>query len=219
MNKNIMCVCASRDTIDIGFYDVDVFDDKIETIKLEDWKEAFGLNPKEVADLIIDLCDSDDYSTIIIDCRGFGIAIVDELEKDREFTTPIFKAYIDRLKISSGIIYTKDYITSNKLIVDEELDIDISKFNFKKITPNGLLALDTIAYQKEFSNIVQLFAFIKECVLDGKRIRNKTIIEKNLREILEILVDDLCNADKSNTGVVNDLVRLIDKVNYIRGQY
>lgn len=219
MNKNIMCVCASRDTTDIGFYDVDVFDDKIETIKLEDWKEAFGLNPKEVADLIIDLCDSDDYSTIIIDCRGFGIAIVDELEKDREFTTPIFKAYIDRLKISSGIIYTKDYITSNKLIVDEELDIDISKFNFKKLNPNGLLALDTIAYQKEFSNIVQLFAFIKECVLDDKRIRNKTIIEKNLREILEILVDDLRNADKSNTGVVNDLVRLIDKVNYIRGQY
>lgn len=199
MNKNIMCVCASRDTTDIGFYDVDVFDDKIETIKLEDWKEALGLNPKEVADLIIDLCDSDDYSTIIIDCRGFGIAIVDELEKDREFTTPIFKAYIDRLKISSGIIYTKDYITSNKLIVNEELDIDISKFNFKKLTPNGLLALDTIAYQKEFSNIVQLFAFIKECVLDDKRIRNKTIIEKNLREILEILVDDLCNADKSNT--------------------
>ena len=219
MNKNIMCVCVSRDTTDIGFYDVDVFEDKIGNIKLKDWKEAIGLKPKEVADLIIDLCDSDDCTTIIIDCRGLGIAIVDELEKDREFTTPIFKAYMDRLKISNGIIYANDYITSNKLIVDEELDIDLSKFNFKKQTPNGILALDTPAYQKEFSNIIQLFTFIKECVLDDKRIRNKTIIEKNLREILEILVDDLGNADKSNTGTVNDLVRLIDKVNYIRNQY
>jgi len=84
---------------------------------------------------------------------------------------------------------------------------------------NGTLALDVKSYEKEFGNLVQLFAFIKDCVLDNKRIKNKTIIEKNLREILEILVDDLNNLDKSNAGAVNDLVRLIDKVNYIRNQY
>jgi hypothetical protein len=214
-----MCVCASRDTTDIGFYNVDVFEDKIGEIKLEDWKEADGLRPKEVADLIIELCDSDDYATIIVDCRGFGIAIVDELEKDREFTTPIYKANPNRLNMNDGIIWFNSYIEDNKFIVDEEVDIDLAKFNYKKILPNGIVTLDVTSYEKEFKNIVQLFTFVKSCVLDDKRIRNKTIIEKNLREILEILVDDLCNADKSNTGTINELVRLIDKVNYIRGQY
>jgi hypothetical protein len=207
------------DTTDIGFYDVDVFEDKIGTIKLEDWKEAFGLKPKEVADLIIDLCDSEDYTAIIIDCRGMGIAVVDELEKDREFTTPIYKAYPTRLNINEGIIFVNSYIDDKKFIVDEEVDLDLSKFKYKKILANGILTLDVNSYEKEFSNIVQLFTFVKSCVLDDKRIKNKTIIEKNLREILEILVDDLSNIDKSNTGAVNDLVRLIDKVNYIRNQY
>lgn len=219
MNKNIMCVCASRDTTDIGFYEVDVFDDKIGTIKLEDWKEAIGLNTKDVADLIFDLCDSDDYAAIIIDCRGFGIAIADELEKIREFTTPIYKALTDRLKISNGLVSANEYIMNKKLIKDEELDIDLSKFNYKKLSPNGILALDVTAYEKEFSNIVQLFTFVKDCVLDNKKIKHKTIIEKNLREIVEILVDDLSNMDKSDAGKVNEIVRLIDKVNYIRGQY
>lgn len=218
MNKNIMCVCASRDTANIGFYEVDVFEDKIGTITLEDWKETIGLGIKDVAGLIFELCDSKEYSAIIVDCRWFGIAIMDELEKDREFTTPIFKAMPDRLSTNKGIINFRDNIENKKFTVNEDIDIDLSKFIYKTYG-NGVVTLDLNEYKNEISNIVQLFSFVKECVLDNKRIKNKTIIEKNLREIIEILVDDLQNADKSNAGTVNDLVRLIDKVNYIRGQY
>jgi hypothetical protein len=146
MNKNVMCVCASRDTANIGFYDVDVFEDKIGTVKLEDWKEAFGLNSKDIADLIYDLCDSTEYTAIIIDCRGFGIAIADELEKIREFTTPIFKALPTRLNINEGIIWLKSYIEDKKFIVDGEVDIDLSKFNYKRLSANGILTLDVNAY-------------------------------------------------------------------------
>lgn len=219
MNKNIMCVCASGDTSNIGFYEVDVFENKIGTIKLEDWKEATGLKTKDVADLIFELCDGSDCAAIIIDCRGFGIAIADELEKERNFVVPIFKARMDRSIMSNGIINLIDYITNNKLFIDEDIDLDLSKFGYTKISANGTLALDVKSHEEAFRNLVQLFAFIKDCVLDNKRIKNKTIIEKNLREILEILVDDLSELDKSNAGAVNDLVRLIDKVNYIRNQY
>lgn len=219
MNKNIMCVCASGDTADIGFYEVDVFENKIGTIKLEDWKETTGFKTKDVADLIFELCDDSDCAAIIIDCRGFGMVIVDELEKERDFVVPIFKARIDKSIMSNGVINLIDYITNNKLFIDEDIDLDLSKFSYMGMAANGTFALDVKSHEKEFRNLVQLFAFIKDCVLDNKRIKNKTIIEKNLREILEILVDDLSNLDKSNVGAVNDLVRLIDKVNYIRNQY
>lgn len=218
MNKNIMCVCAGRDTADIGFYDVDVFDDKIGAIKLEDWKETTGLRFKDIADLISELCYDSDYSMVIIDSRGAGVGIVDELEKDSEFTTSMHKASLNSVNINFGIAKLNNYTKSNKFSISEEINVDLNNFSYKMLA-NGKLVLDSKRNEKEFMNIVQFFAFIEACVLDDKRIKNKTIIEDNLREILEILVDDLCNADKSNTGKINDLVRLIDKVNYIRNQY
>ncbi|HHT97027.1 MAG TPA: hypothetical protein GXZ90_03935 [Clostridiales bacterium] len=219
MNKNIMCVGASGDTANIGFYDVDVFENKIDTVRLEDWRETFGLNVRDVAGLIYDLCDGSDYYMIIIDCAGIGIGIADELEKTKEFTTPVYKTSLSPNNINNGVINTREYINNNKLIIDEDIDIDLSKFSYKHISPHGGVRLDVDISEKEFSNIVQFFSFIEICLSDYSKIKNKTIIEKNLHEIVDILINDLSNADTSNVNTINNLARLIDKVNYIRKQY
>jgi hypothetical protein len=219
MNKNIMCVCASRDTADIGFYDVDVFRDKIGNVRLEDWKEIPGLNAKDVADVIAELCEDSDYSMIIVDCRGIGMGIVDELEKNSDFTIPIYKGYPNGVIINCGILKANEYVKSNKVSLDRGLNVDLNKFKFNQVSSNGKLVLDVESNEKEFMNMVQFFAFVEKSVLDDKKIKNKTTIENNLTQILEILVYDLCEVDKSDIIAVNNLVRLIDKVNYIRNQY
>ena len=219
MNKNIMCVCASRDTADIGFYDVDVFRNKIGNVKLEDWKEVHGLRAKDVADVIAQFCECSYYSMIIVDCRGAGISIADELEENGDFTTPIYKGYPNEVIINCGILKTNEYIKSNKIYLGRELAVDLNKFEFNQVSSNGKLVLNVESNEKEFVNMVQFFTFIEKSIFDDKKIKNKTIIEKNLNEILEILIDDIGAVDKSDTTAVNNLVRLIDKVNYIRNQY
>lgn len=219
MNKNIMCVCASGDTVDIGFYNVDVIDNQIGEIWFENWNIASDIKTNEAASVIINLYKGYDCHAIIIDSKGRGIEIISEIEKYRDLSIPIYKARPDLPTISNGIVKLQDYISNNNLVVNNRLNVDLSKFGFAKITPNGMLTLDVRENKKEFNNITILFTFIEDCVLGNEKKNNRIIIEKNLREILEILVKDLCNADKSNPATVNELTRLIDKVNYIRNQY
>lgn len=217
MKKNIMCVSANRDTANVGFYEVEFNNDSIKEIKYAYYNEEKELNINNQADIIAELCEATKTDILIIDCRSVGLAISDILENDSKFEPTILKEYITQIRVSEGLVKIKSYEKDNKLIIGN-VKIDFSKFILNN-TSNGVVKLETSTCDSVFSNLVLLFANIELCTIHSDKEKRRKLIEKNLQEIVETLVDDLANTNKANYKKVNELVRLIDKVNYIRGQY
>ena len=217
MKKNILCVSGNRDTVNVGFYEVEFNDSIIKEIKFAYYNETKETNVNNQTDEISELCKATETDIIIIDCRSSGIAISDILEKDSTFEATIFKEYITQLRMSEGLIKINTYNYDNKLIIGN-VKIDLSKFILNN-TANGVVRLESSSYDSVFSNLALLFANIDTCTINSEKNKKRKLIENNLQEIVEVLVEDLFNINKSNYKRVNELVRLIDKVNYIRGQY
>lgn len=217
MKKNIMCVSASRNTANVGFYEVEFNNELIKEIKFSYYKEEKELNINNQADIIAELCEATKTDIIIIDCRSFGLAISDILENDSNFEPIIIKEYITQIKVSEALIKINSYEKDNKLIIGN-VKIDFTKFILNN-TSNGVVKLEGSECDSVFSNLVLLFANIESCTVSSDKEKRRKLIEKNLQEIVEALIDDLSNTNKANYKKVNELVRLVDKVNYIRGQY
>lgn len=219
MNKNIMCVTMSE-TTDVGFYDVE-YDTKIKNVILQDFQKAISLNNKDVYDLILNLTQSGNIDGIIIDCRGTGLVLVDMLEQDKNFDVPIYKASINRSIMNTSLITIDSYIKGNELIIDEAVDVNIRKFKLTYLNSgqHGLVSLVKTEHDDLFNNLLFLFSFAIECVSSLEENKNKMIVKNNLNEVLDILIDDLSKIDRSNTGRTEELIRLMDKVNYIKSRY
>lgn len=212
-----MCVSASRDTANVGFYEVEFNNELIKEVKFAYYNEEKELNINNQADIIAELCKATKTDIIIIDCKYFGLAISDVLENDCNFEPTIFKEYITQLKVSEGLVKARSYEEDDKLIFGN-VKIDFDKFILNN-TSNGVVKLESSEYDSVFSNLVLLFANIETCTIRSDKEKRRKLIEKNLQEVVEVLIDDLANTNKANYRKVNELVRLIDKVNYIRGQY
>ena len=217
MKKNIMCVSASRDTANVGFYEVEFNNELIKEVKFAYYNEEKELNINNQADIIAELCKDTKTDIIIIDCRSFGLAISDVLENDCNFESTILREYITQLKVSEGLVKVRSYKEDDKLIFGN-VKIDFDKFILNN-TSNGVVKLESSEYDSVFFNLVLLFANIETCTIRSDKEKRRKLIEKNLQEVVEVLIDDLANTNKANYRKVNELVRLIDKVNYIRGQY
>lgn len=217
MKKNIVCVSASRNTTNVGFYEVEFNNELIKEVKFAYYNEEKELNINNQADIIAELCEATKTDIIIIDCRSVGLAISDILENDSNFEPVILKEYITQMKISEGLVRINSYEKDNKLTIGN-VKIDFNKFILNN-TSSGVVKLESSECGSVFSNLVLLFANIETCTIRSDKEKRRKLIEKNLQEIVEALIDDLANTNKANYKKVNELVRLIDKVNYIRGQY
>jgi hypothetical protein len=172
MKKNIMCVSASRNTANVGFYEVEFNNESIKEIKFSHYNEEKELNVNNQADIIAELCEATKSDIIIIDCRSIGLAIADILEKDSNFEATIFKEYITQIRVSESLVRINSYEKDNKFIIGN-VKIDFTKFILSN-TSNGVVKLEGSEYDSVFSNLVLLFANIEACTVSSVKKKKKT---------------------------------------------
>ena len=218
MNKNVMCVTVCGNTTNIGFYDVELSGNSIRYLKLDRYQTEVNLKINEISKLILDIQYIMSLDLIIIDRRGMGIAVADELES-KKCRVPIYRSLVNKQIINEALIKASDLLKEKLLDVDKKVDIDLNKFNITYNSDCTNITLLKSDYDDVFSNICLLLGFGNKAISDIFKTDKRDKIENNLKEILLILVDDLHNLSYLDTKEIEKLTRLIDKVNYIRGQY
>lgn len=218
MNKNVMCVTVCGNTTNIGLYDVELGDNSIRYLRFNGYQTEKDLKIREVSELILKIQSQMMLDLIIIDCRAVGIAIADELEK-RKCNVPVHKAYINKQLMSDALVRVHNLIQENLIEVSNDIDVRLDKFNITYNADNLTVMLLKSDYDNVFSNISMLSIFGYTALSDMFKIDKRERIENNLNEILWILIDDLKNIKYLDSKEIEKLTRLMDKVNYIRGQY
>ena len=228
MNKdNIVCVNVCGRTTSIALYEVETNETEITKVKMNDYKEIGEIKFSSIIDEINKMCAYKDVTHAIMDGNGMCCGIADLLETDDVFWSD--KVYRVRKTTSSHneyLVLTKQLIESNKLSIDKNCHfglvssyLDLSKFELSISTTGCVSLKQTKDYNDVFNNIVYLMCGAKKCTIDTDDKIKRRKIEGCLEDVLEILIDDLSKVNKLNSVKVNDLIRLIDKVNYLRGQY
>jgi hypothetical protein len=121
--------------------------------------------------------------------------------------------------MSEALIELNDLIKNNKVSVFNDIQLDISKFELSYGANCTDVKLVDSDYISLFSNMCFVSGYSFNSLSDTYKIKSRKIVEDNLTEILCILVSDLGKANKLDVREIERLTRLIDKVNYIRGQY
>lgn len=229
MIKNIMCVSVCKTTTDIettiGVYDVAVDSERLICVKLKREESGKFSNSDNVVRKIKMLTDINGIDLIIIDSRAFGITIADMLESDSSFKTPIHRAYVTSKIMTDSILTMKSFIQDNKIKQQAPacgFKIDFNKFDVNVLTKGEGVFVATLINSEHddiFKNMLFIFGFAYNALSDIFNIKKRNIIENNLEEIVNILIDDLYKLQNKDIKEVERLTRLIDKVNYIRGQY
>lgn len=217
MKENVMYVCARRDATNVSIYEVETNEsNEVKHVLLLEMNE-FGMKQSSLVQLIKNTCNTENIIGCIIDTMSSGIMIADALVQDITFTTPIYRIrYALSQEMNRCTVKLMNYIKENKLHISREIDLDLSKIEYKT-SANGMVSLKENDIR--IGDLASFIGNVETYKVNIKKEENRTKIERNLREIVEILVDDLYALDKKNSDEVNNLVRLIDKVNYIRGQY
>ena len=218
MNKNVMCVTVCDNTTNIGFYDVELGDNSIRCLKLNGYQTKSGLKIREVSDYIFQLQNQMSLDLIIIDCKAMGLGISDELENSK-CRVPIYKAYINRSLMTEALSKMNYLIKENLLNIDDDINVSLDNFNITYNSDTANITLLKSDYDNVYANICILLSFGYIVLSDMFKIKKREKIETNLNEILRILVDDLHELKSPDVKEIEKLARLIDKVNYIRGQY
>jgi hypothetical protein len=224
MKQNVMCISVRRDITSVGIYETAITKaNKLEKINVIWYEELKGKRISEVADKVIHISKMCDVSGCIVECIGSGVAIKDYLKVNDEFSPTIYKMCClpqTSAYKSENLYKTSRYIQDNMIeITNLAINAQLSEYKINVSGVNGRVDLKSSEYDDFFSNLTFFIGTIDPILINTDKVKNREKIELNLKEIVEILVEDLANIDKADYKEVNELVRLIDKVNYIRGQY
>jgi hypothetical protein len=213
-----------RDITSVGVYETSTTKaNKLIGINVIWYEELNRLRMNEVVENIVSIAKVHKVTGCVIECIGNGIAILDYLKVKEDFNTTIYRT----CSMPQTSVYKSENIhKTNKYIQDEIITINtstvkatLSEYKIKLSETNGRIELEQSEYDDFFSNLTFFVGTIDPVLINTDKIKNREKIESNLQEIVKILVEDLSNIDKADYKEVNELVRLIDKVNYIRGQY
>jgi len=225
MKQNVMCISVRRDITSVGIYETVITKaNKLEKINVLWYEELKGLRMNEVVESVVGISKAYEVSGCLIECIGSGIAIRDYLKAEERFAATIYKiCCLPQTSVykSENIYKTSKYIQDEIISINtSSIKADLSDYKINLSGTNGKVELaHTQCYDDFFSNLTFFVGTIDSILINADKVKNREKIEANLQEIVEILVEDLSNIDKADYKEVNELVRLIDKVNYIRGQY
>lgn len=226
MKQNVMCISVRRDITSVGVYETSITKaNKLEKINVMWYEELKGLRMNEVVKNVVGISKVHEVSGCLIECIGSGIAVRDYLKAEEGFTANIYKmCCLPQTSVykSENIYKTSKYIQDEIISINtSSVKADLSDYKINlSAESNGKVELaHTQDYDDFFSNLTFFVGTIDPILINTDKVKNREKIEANLQEIIEILVEDLSNIDKADYKEVNELVRLIDKVNYIRGQY
>lgn len=212
MKEKVLFVCERRDTI--------------LTIESELLKTKTGYIEKIFVNNVL-YFNIDELDIIIEKCNHFDTVIVDKDAKYLDHLLLVLKnnIVVDRLSKHYGL----NCIVGLQCILDHN-EIEFSKLVNIKVNnyiPNSDHPLYTendiehLTHNDKLLIDIELFVnSVKRLVSESpKNFLNQYIYERNLKQILELLKEDFNKTSISNVEKVNETLRLMDKINYLRGQY
>lgn len=224
MKENVMSVSASADVVNVGVYEIDFNErNKINSVKILEYYDFNNMHAEEMLNKIQVKCKSRDIKYITIDCIGSSKDIDNYLRTciDFDLEAIVYPCYQSDSSRRHDLSCLNNLIIENKIVADKDIYIDFSKFKslYDENRYNKCIESEDTKHNEIFKNIVLLVGYIEFSRLDTIQVNKKIKINTNLSGILEILIDDLFQLKKLDKEQIDKLTRLIDKVNYIRGQY
>ena len=156
----------------------------------------------------------------LIDTMACGIDVFRRLKLEKDFTIPIYET---KRRIASVMINSKtclkDFLETDFVEVKqgglEKYDLirTLNKFNQKS---NGLI--ETIADKGLALDIAFMVNVILTYKEDMIKERRKIKIKDNLNEVIDIFIEELNELDKNDTFKLDNLLKMIDRINYVKGQ-
>lgn len=223
MNKEtIMGLCASRDnSITIGIFRIsrDEFKE-IKKIDVYYYKNYEAMNYDNNMDIIKDTIANYNPYLCMIDTYGVGIKYYN-LIKPFDNIKVIQMNSIRLAQFSSYANLLKDYIQEDIINIDNLFSKDIIDLYFR-----GELIYDSRQEKEEKQKHIYMVKNLAEMIGNLSESKNNYIyqerkekVEIHLTEMINIFMDALNETDRKDKDKVNDLVHLIDKANYMRGQF
>jgi len=226
--EKFIAVCASRDSANVGVFTVTRDDtNSIQKIKVDQFfttpkfgkiSNAVTYINKIIKDVSPKIC--------LMDYHGYGIAYHDELHKQNSEISIVrmndicFTQYRAKL-----FLLFNSYIGSDVVNIDEYLDKNKQQMFYEYYvgkTPDDMRKMVEGGFKEELYRYRDLVCMvtnldISECNLTYQKRKDK--VESNLTEIIQIFMDTLKESDIKDKSKVDSLIHMIDKANYMRGQY
>ena len=219
--ENVLTVSVSGETVNIMVFEIQRDEnDKITKIHIDVSKEFLIKNNTEnISSIISDYTDILPNGNIkcsikacIIDTTAYGMVIYNRI-KDSMSYIPIHKVtFVDkrfRLQNQNGNIIKcfQDYIKNGFVTTCNSL----KSCDFSDIAINST----DRHFKLDVAFMVNSILTYKEDITKENR---KTKIKDNLNEVIEIFIEELNEIDKNDTSKLDNLLKMIDRINYVRGQ-
>lgn len=156
----------------------------------------------------------------LIDTMSCGIDIFRRLNLEKDFTVPIYETErrIARV-VSNSIVCLRDFLETDFVEVKQdglEKNNLLSVLNNCKTKSNGLLISNSdndLTFDIAFM-VNNILTYKEDMIKDNRNNR----IKNNLLEVINILIEELNEIDKNDTSKLENLLKMIDKINYVKGQ-